>query len=100
MGQVFRSTDDNLPAEVRSLFDGLVKRKRFTRINVETKAFDPAGPMTIEGIANLASEDRWGEVIVPDAWKKRMGTFKANPIILLEHDRTKPIGRCMDVQIK
>lgn len=97
MGRIYRSTDRRLPSEIRRQFDAIVGRDLLRPFSFqgEVKAFDPAREMVVEGIANLAEPDRWGEVIDPKAW--RLDQYKSNPLILREHDRRLPIGTCLEV---
>lgn len=100
MGRIYKSTDRRLPTDVRRAFDqrlGQDTRRPFN-FAVTSKAFDPEGEMIVEGIANLAEPDRWGEVIVPSAY--RLDQYKANPIILYGHDRQKPVGTCTEIGTK
>lgn len=96
MGKVYKSTDRKLPRELRRSFTDIVgTAARRPIFAATTKSFDPEGEMVIEGIANLAEPDRWGEVIVPSAW--RLDQYKANPIMLYEHWRENAIGTCTEI---
>ena len=97
---VYRNTDANLPANVKTLFDALTKRHDMeARVNPTTK-LDPTKPLTVAGIANFAEADRWDEVMPPACWKKWLPRYLKNPVILREHDRSRPIGRAVNVEVK
>jgi HK97 family phage prohead protease/HK97 family phage major capsid protein len=72
----------------RSLHDFVVK-------SVEKKA----GGLQIAGYANTVTKDRVGDIIVPSAWTKGIDNFKKNPILLYQHDPSKPIGRVTDCKV-
>ncbi len=101
MGKIFRSTQKKLPKEIRRSFDQFIGQKVFRPFEFKaaaSKAFDPEAEMIVEGIANLAEPDRWGEVILPDAWNLEL--FKKNPIMLYEHWRENAIGTALSVEIR
>jgi HK97 family phage prohead protease len=89
MKKTYKITDPGLPKEVLTFFG-----KRFVRPQMEVKSFNVDKEMIIEGIANAAIPDRCDELIMPEAWD--FENYKKNPIILLEHDRNRPIGVCLD----
>lgn len=63
-----------------------------------TKANDD-GSVTIEGMANVATTDRVGDIVVAEAWKKGgLVNFKKNPIILFNHNYSRPIGKAVDIE--
>jgi len=51
----------------------------------ETKVVDE-GEGVIEVFVSTGVKDRDGEVILPSAFKKRLGNFKAHPVLLSSHD--------------
>jgi HK97 family phage prohead protease/HK97 family phage major capsid protein len=53
------------------------------------------GGLQITGHASTNDEDRSGDIIVSDAWKKSeaLANYLKNPVILAFHDMTKPIGK-------
>lgn len=89
MKKHFKIDDVNLPKEFKKLFC-----KRYIAPTMVIKSFNPEKEMIIEGIANAAQPDRCEETILPEAWN--LDNYKKNSIILLEHDRDKPIGTCLD----
>lgn len=58
-------------------------------------------PLIITGYANVAVEDRAGDLIPAGTWKKAsaLTNYLKNPIILFNHDRDDPIGKMIDHQI-
>lgn len=58
------------------------------------------GQLKIAGYASTADTDRVGDVIVPDAWTKGgLENFKKNPIILFNHNYSKPIGKAVEIEV-
>lgn len=54
------------------------------------------GSVVFEGYANKAIVDRGNDMIGKKAWK--LDNYKKNPIVLFNHDHTKPIGKMLDVK--
>ena len=59
------------------------------------------GALRIRGLASTNDIDRAGDVITHDAWTRNRGldNFKANPIILMNHDANEPIGRAESLEV-
>ena len=56
------------------------------------------GSVMVRGMASTHDFDRAGDSILADAWTKGgLGNFEKNPIILFNHDYSKPIGRATKV---
>ena len=56
------------------------------------------GSVMIRGMASTAEFDRAGDSISADAWTKGgLNNFEKNPIILFNHDYSRPIGRAKKV---
>ena len=57
--------------------------------------------LTITGHASTNDEDRTGDIIVSDAWKKSgaLDSFLKNPVILAYHDPSRPVGKATDHEI-
>lgn len=56
--------------------------------------------LKIVGYASTADTDRVGDVIIPDAWAKGgLENFKKNPIILFNHNYSKPIGKAIELEV-
>jgi HK97 family phage prohead protease/HK97 family phage major capsid protein len=61
----------------------------------ETKSDTEDDGLTITGHASTNDEDRMGDVIVSDAWKKSgaLANYLKNPVVLAFHDMSQPIGK-------
>lgn len=59
-----------------------------------------SGGITIEGMASTDRVDRHGDVILPSAYEGTLETYMGNPQILLQHDYDKPIGKCVEAEIR
>lgn len=59
------------------------------------KALDD-GSVYFEGFANKSEPDRIGDLIGKKAWK--LDNYKKNPIILFNHDHSKPVGKMIKVE--
>lgn len=59
----------------------------------------PDGSILIEGMASTTGMDRVGDIILSDAWTKSNGltNYKRNPIVLFNHDYSKPIGKSIQI---
>lgn len=55
--------------------------------------------LKIAGYANTTSKDRSGDIVLPEAWAKGVENFRRNPILLYQHDHSKPIGRVSAVTV-
>ncbi len=56
------------------------------------------GSVVIRGYASTPDIDRAGDIIDVKAWDKGgLQNFKANPIILFNHNYDKPIGKATDI---
>jgi HK97 family phage prohead protease len=62
-----------------------------------TKSGD--GKMIIKGFANTADKDRIGDVVLPSAFKKSLGEYMDNPVILFQHNWDKVIGKCIKADV-
>lgn len=75
-------------------------KKVFT-LDSSFKAVDQgtSGELKIEGYASTNAIDRADDVILATAWTKSGGlnNYKANPILLFNHDYDKPVGRVTDM---
>lgn len=73
--------------------------KLFSDFQLEAKELDDDnGPLVIVGYANTTSKDRHGDVIPATAWNtSALKNYKKNPIILAQHDHSRPIGRCTEL---
>jgi len=56
--------------------------------------------VVIKGMASTSDEDRMGDIIVPEAWKRGgLDNFKKNPIVLFNHKHDNPIGKATDLAV-
>jgi HK97 family phage prohead protease/HK97 family phage major capsid protein len=55
--------------------------------------------LKIAGYANTADKDRTGDIVLPDAWTKGVENFRRNPILLYQHDHSKPIGKIHNITV-
>lgn len=56
------------------------------------------GSVSIRGMASTPDIDRAGDIIDPKAWDKGgLQNFKANPVILFNHNYDNPIGKATEV---
>jgi HK97 family phage prohead protease/HK97 family phage major capsid protein len=55
--------------------------------------------LKIAGYANTSDKDRSGDIVLPDAWAKGIENFRRNPILLYQHDHSKPIGKVNSVTV-
>lgn len=55
--------------------------------------------LVIAGYANTSDRDRMGDIVKPEAWAKGIDNFRLNPILLLQHDHDKPIGKVTSVVV-
>ena len=114
---IFKSTDKNLPAHVKVMFDEIMTEGKTRRLPVSIKVRQKAGAkedkeitagvgrelveneeLVIEGIANEIEADRGQETIDPSAW--RLDNYKKNPVILYEHDYKELVGIATEVTPK
>jgi len=58
------------------------------------------GSVVIRGMASTPDIDRSGDIIDPNAWNKGgLIDFKANPVILFNHNYDRPIGKATGVTV-
>ena len=54
------------------------------------------GKVKIKGFASTPDIDRYDDIVDTKAFDSSIATYMKNPIILLQHDAMKPIGKCLD----
>lgn len=54
------------------------------------------GKVKIKGFASTPDIDRYNDIVDTKAFDSSIATYMKNPIILLQHDASKPIGKCID----
>jgi HK97 family phage prohead protease len=74
--------------------------RKFTLDSVIKSVTESGDQLKIVGYASTADTDRSGDVIVPDAWTKGgLDNYRSNPIILFNHNYSKPIGRAVELEV-
>lgn len=64
------------------------------------KAIEDEDSIKIEGYASTNDIDRVGDVITADAWTKGgLNNYKKNPIILFNHNYSRPIGKATELSV-
>lgn len=57
-------------------------------------------PLKIKGLASTPTIDRYEDIVEPGAFKKSIrNEYKKNPIILLQHNPERPIGKAIDMRV-
>jgi HK97 family phage prohead protease len=57
------------------------------------------GPLKIQGMASTDAVDRAGDIILASAWAEGSKNFMNNPIVLFNHDYSKPIGKVTELSV-
>lgn len=68
-------------------------------LKVKSSTEASSDSITIAGYANTSDRDRANEIVKPEAWTKGVDNFRTNPILLYQHDHSKPIGRVRNVRV-
>ena len=75
------------------------------------KLFHVYSPLTVEkntkkkkglkiaGYANTTDKDRAGDIVTAQAWAKGVDYYRKNPVLLYQHDHSKPIGRVEKISV-
>ena len=71
------------------------KENHFQMLSKSVKEIDTETGkwLVIEWYASTKDKDRYWDVVQPEAFEKAMKTYALNPILLLQHDSDKPIGK-------
>lgn len=70
------------------------------RIDFESLSLKSAeGALHIAGWANTSDKDRVGEIVLPEAFEKSLGTYKENPVLLFQHNWDSVIGSVVESEI-
>jgi HK97 family phage prohead protease len=78
-----------------------MENKDLLFINSEFKLIDKDDTKRrFKGLASTIDLDRGGDIVLPEAFKTTLETFKKNPIILFNHDKDKPIGIAERLEIQ
>jgi HK97 family phage prohead protease len=75
--------------------------KLYVPIESKTAHGDDDEDLIITGHASTNDEDRSGDVIVSDAWKKSeaLSNYLKNPVVLAFHDASRPIGKTIGHEV-
>jgi len=75
--------------------------KLYVPIETKTAHGEEDEDLIITGHASTNDEDRTGDVIILDAWKKvdALANYLKNPVILAFHDTSRPIGKTIDHEV-
>jgi HK97 family phage prohead protease/HK97 family phage major capsid protein len=67
----------------------------------EQKGVGEEEGLIVKGRASTNVEDRQGDIIASDAWRKAgaLSNYLKNPVILAFHDMTKPIGKTIEHEV-
>src|SRR5210317_2237776 len=72
-------------------------------VPIETKEahVEEENSLQITGHASTNDEDRTGDIIVSDAWKKSgaLDSYLKNPVVLAYHDPSRPIGKTIGHEV-
>ena len=66
---------------------------------IETKDAGAPAKIRVRGYASTPDIDRHDDIVVPNAFGATMTTYMQNPIVLLGHDYSKPIGKVLEYTI-
>ncbi len=81
----------------------MIQKKVFLNTTLEQKGVskDSEGNdvLKIGGFANASTKDRGNEIIMPDAWRKGIKNYQKNPVVLFNHDMSKPIGTVTAIKV-
>lgn len=59
-----------------------------------------ADSITITGFGSTGDLDRYNDKVLPTAFEDSLPTFMKNPVMLLQHDDNKVIGKFTSTEIK
>ena len=70
-------------------------------VPLETKTEGEDEDLHITGHASTNDQDRSGDIIVSDAWKKSgaLDNYLKNPVVLAYHDMSRPIGKTTNHEV-
>lgn len=70
-------------------------KKFYFQVPINQKAIEMKadGTLSIRGMASTKDLDRYNDIVEPKAFEGTLETYMKNPIMLLQHDWEKPIGR-------
>lgn len=68
-------------------------------INVTSTESDSKDSVNFKGIASNSDKNRNGYIIEAAAWNAALAEYMNNPVILLQHDMDKPIGKATGARV-
>jgi len=71
----------------------------YSPLTVEKTAKGKKKGLKIAGYANTTDKDRAGDIITAQAWAKGVDYYRKNPVLLYQHDHSKPIGRVEKISV-
>ncbi len=75
-------------------------KKVFRLDSIITKVKAEGDQLKISGYASTADKDRVGDRILPEAWTKGgLDNYKKNPILLFNHNYSKPVGSTSEIKV-
>lgn len=78
----------------------MIKTFKLTTLIKDVSVEGEGEDLKITGYASTTAVDRSGDIILASAWGKGgLDNYKKNPIILFNHDRSKPIGKAIDLVV-
>lgn len=75
-----------------------INHKKPCEFHMDVKVAE-SGKRRIKGFASTRFKDRAGDVVSPEAIEASMQLYQKNPVVLLNHDQSKPIGKMIDYEI-
>ncbi len=77
-----------------------MKNKVFRLDSIITKVRTEGDTLKISGYASTIDKDRVGDTILPNAWTKGgLDNYKKNPILLFNHNYSKPVGSTSEIRV-
>ena len=71
----------------------------YSPLTVEKSAKSKKKGLKIAGYANTTDKDRAGDIVTAQAWAKGVDYYRKNPVLLYQHDHSKPIGRVEKISV-
>lgn len=71
----------------------------YSPLTVEKSGKGKKKGLKIAGYANTTDKDRAGDIITAQAWAKGVDYYRKNPVLLYQHDHSKPIGRVEKISV-
>lgn len=71
----------------------------YSPLTVEKSTKGKKKGLKIAGYANTTDKDRAGDIVTAQAWAKGVDYYRKNPVLLYQHDHSKPIGRVEKISV-